>query len=360
MQNFRKLWGDERGAVVHIFAITFMLLLTIVGFGIDISSSVSEKEKLRSAADMAAVNTARALLAGEITEHDAKKYAQTAFNQYAAGYGAGGESVFGKVTFQSKTEVEKITKDGQTTYKVRVHGTAKVPASPLSIMLREGKSGTNVMDVGFNSESTARTEQAGSFSMALILDKSGSMGWNNPTRMTELKKAVTSLVGELNDVDPNNKFARLGAYSYDSYYRGRHELTWNRSAVNYWVNRLYAGGGTAAYSAIAKARIDLLDSSETSAHKAKNGQTPQLFMLYMTDGADSRSSQARDQCNIAKRAGITVYTVAFQAPSSGKKLLKDCATSNKHYYDAKNSDELNQVFRKIAKETANSVPFISG
>ncbi len=361
MLKFRRFWGDERGAVVHIFAITFMLLLTIIGFGIDISSAISQRERLQNAADQASVTTTRALLAGEIDVKDAEAYAKAAFQQIAAGYGAGGSSPFGEITFDSKTSVKKITKDGATTYKVVVEGGAEVPASPMSFFLRDGGSGKNKMSVGFKSETTGNTEQVGgAYSMALVLDKSGSMGWNYPTRMSVLKQAVGSLVSTLKESDKENKYARLGAYAYTWGYYGKFGLNWDKDAVQRWVNGLQAGGGTAAYSTIATARNDLLSAAESSAHMTKNGQKPEYFILYMTDGIDGRPTQARQECQRAKDAGITIYTVAFQAPASGKQLLRDCATSNKHYYDANNANQLNAIFKKIAKEAVSTVPFISG
>ena len=69
------------------------------------------------------------------------------------------------------------------------------------------------------------------------------------------------------------------------------------------------------------------------------------------------SSLARDLCTDMKalkngNPGITIYSVAFQAPLSARETLKDCAnedTANQtFYYSADSNEELRNAFRSIA------------
>jgi len=50
--------------------------------------------------------------------------------------------------------------------------------------------------------------------------------------------------------------------------------------------------------------------------------------------------------------GITIYSIAFQAPLDARKTLKACASPDSgkttHYFSADNENELRAAFQKIA------------
>jgi Flp pilus assembly protein TadG len=52
-------------------------------------------------------------------------------------------------------------------------------------------------------------------------------------------------------------------------------------------------------------------------------------------------------CNLAKANGVVVYGIAFEAPRNGQSLIKNCATSNAHYFEAKGL-QIKTAFRTIA------------
>ncbi|WP_227271511.1 TadE/TadG family type IV pilus assembly protein [Roseobacter weihaiensis] len=54
-------------------------------------------------------------------------------------------------------------------------------------------------------------------------------------------------------------------------------------------------------------------------------------------------------CNQAKDAGITVYTIAFEAPSSAVEQMKRCASSPALFYNARGV-EISTVFKSIARQ----------
>ena len=54
-------------------------------------------------------------------------------------------------------------------------------------------------------------------------------------------------------------------------------------------------------------------------------------------------------CEIAKTAGIIVYTVAVEAATAGQQALAKCASSPAHYFDV-SGDEMASVFESIAKQ----------
>ncbi len=62
--------------------------------------------------------------------------------------------------------------------------------------------------------------------------------------------------------------------------------------------------------------------------------------------ANARLSQI---CFQARQKGITIFSIAFEAPSAGKNALKDCASSISHYYEA-DGNELTDVFNSISSQ----------
>ncbi len=52
-------------------------------------------------------------------------------------------------------------------------------------------------------------------------------------------------------------------------------------------------------------------------------------------------------CAAAKDAGTTIFTIAFEAPPAGRALMKKCASSEAHYYEASGSD-ISSAFSAIA------------
>jgi Flp pilus assembly protein TadG len=57
-------------------------------------------------------------------------------------------------------------------------------------------------------------------------------------------------------------------------------------------------------------------------------------------------------CNLAKGRQITVFTIAFEAPTNAKTEMRTCATSVGHYYDVSGL-QIQSAFRSIANQIAN-------
>lgn len=82
----------------------------------------------------------------------------------------------------------------------------------------------------------------------------------------------------------------------------------------------------------------------------------------MTDGSfnttyDSKQGNSVNQpkvlCREMRKAGVQIYSVAFKAPASGQAVLKNCASSEAHYFEPENGDELIAVYEEIATSLSN-------
>ena len=136
---------------------------------------------------------------------------------------------------------------------------------------------------------------------------------------------------------------------------GSQKLHWLPKQTRSFVNALPASGGTDSTEAFSWAYDNVSDMKEVNQHKAKNGQEPQRYIVFMTDGDNNYSSadsSTRILCDQAKGAGVQVYTVAFAAPKRGKELLSYCASSSAHFFDAQSSADLIAAFKSIGEQAS--------
>lgn len=133
------------------------------------------------------------------------------------------------------------------------------------------------------------------------------------------------------------------------------------------INRFQARGWTAGHLGIAwsyyllSPHWDIWSSDRVA---QPYDEKVQKIAILMTDGAFNReytstdsTDQAATLCDNMKALkdgapGITIYSVAFQAPSSAQDTLRRCASENekgnKLYFSAANGDELRTAFQSIA------------
>jgi len=84
---------------------------------------------------------------------------------------------------------------------------------------------------------------------------------------------------------------------------------------------------------------DILGNTNAAEQKAYG-----KFEVHNTGWKDQRLDRV---CQAAKDQGIIVFTIAFEAPYSGRRLLKNCASSDGHYFNA-DGLEIGDAFVSIA------------
>lgn len=137
-------------------------------------------------------------------------------------------------------------------------------------------------------------------------------------------------------------------------------LTTDRETLKDYVDGLDPEGGTAGHLGVAwgwymisPEWADFLPTAPTEYNEPDYAKA----LILMTDGdfnavhhweLGSSSAQARDICDNIKDSGVVIYSVAFQAPSTGEAVLQDCATSDQTFFDPSNGQELSQAYQTIA------------
>ncbi|MBV2187016.1 MAG: VWA domain-containing protein [Rhizobium sp.] len=384
---FRGFMADRGGNFGTMTAIMLPVLLAGVGVAMDLAKLVQVRSALQDAADSAALSAASALAGKGISDEEAieqaKKFMAAQFkntNQNGA-LPIEGDQQDEDLADTALASVHRTAgASGATnTYEVTVTGQYDVPMNAFTRLL-----GYEKVRIGVESTAESTTESKNALSMYLVLDRSGSMAENTSTvneaqptkvetykcgyswcsrtvtnyvlKIDALKIAVADLVEQLKTADPEQKYVRTAAISYNSSSQSPTTFEWGTTKVTDYVKALSATGGTDSSNAVKTAYQKVTAASEVSAHIAKNGQKdPGKFIVFMTDGDNNQTiadTSTKTWCDSAKAADVEIFTVAFMAPWRGQQLLKYCATDTSHYYDANDAAQLVAAFKEIGEKAS--------
>ncbi len=364
MKMINKFFLNKRGNVVITFSLAFIPIMLSVGAAIDYSRSANLHSRIARATD-AALLAAVSNVMNEVDMDDIE-----AVN-------------------------ERLNEDFEPFFLANMYDAEDYDYNGFEITYVPGTLGVNVKVfadynavvfpvVGLEGWKTdvfaaakMRVKAGGAVSMFLVLDRSGSMaesnggrrkdgkrrsgkkgGGNNETKMESLQTAVNTMTINLKAADPEEKYLRMGAVAYSSYMWPHLDIKWDLDEANAYVQNMESYGGTDSSDAIDKAYTQLIQATEQSEHQNKSGQTPKLVIVFMTDGDNNYSgddTSTINTCDTAKAHGVEIYTVAFMAPRNGEALLSNCASSDSHYFEPQNNDDLIEAFKSIGDNVAESL-----
>jgi Flp pilus assembly protein TadG/uncharacterized protein YegL len=367
----RSFATDRSGTFALMFAITSVPVLIALGCSFDYVQALNAHRRMQTAIDAALVAAVKDV---GTDDDNALKLRVTEWVNAAAAPGstyilnADGVSI----DRTKSTIVASVSTTVPTSF-LRIVGINQIPVS-----VKSGVAGGSTV-----------TKSA--FSMYLVLDRSGSMkdptttsytttcytNNNNKTgaysctkvytKIEALKLAVTNLTTQLAQADPQNKYVRMAAVSYNGSMQTPTPLNWGESAVQTYVSALTPTSSTNSSTAMATAYSALSGTSEDQIHLAKNGVTnPKKYIVFMTDGENTmpnNSSQinvaadtsTKATCDAARTAGITVYTIAFMAPQHGQDLLRYCATTSADYFSAESTADIVNAFSSIGESSSQNL-----
>lgn len=378
-QAFLTLAKNKQGNFAVMTAICLPALLGIGGAAFEIARAMQVKADLQSVADSAVLSatTKARIQEGKMTE--AQMVA--AANSYIAASSFANElpeedreDLFAGIQLgASKQKTDKGEEFNVTSvinYNMRLN--------PLLSFI-----GHDSLRISVESNAKSTFNKGAAISLYMLLDRSTSMSYATETpgtnKISALKVAVNYLVDTLNTSDPTfssaasqqSKLMRTGAISYNHQADKESPMSWGtKASLKYSQDLKSPDGYTSAVDAM-KAAIKALEKSnpkESQEHQSQGNSSFSRYIVFMTDGemtgnnakwSSSIDSTVRTLCASAKADGITIFSVAFMAPSKGQDLLKNCATSQSHYFAPEKMSELVAAFGAIARQASSKVSVLT-
>ena len=156
-------------------------------------------------------------------------------------------------------------------------------------------------------------------SVVLAMDSSISMTATDvaPTRLDAAKSAASDFLDGLPE-----RF-RVGLVSFASSASVLQEPTDDRDAVRSSLDSLQSDLGTALGDAILRS-VELAPKQSVN---STTGDEPTFSVLLLSDGANSTGSDPLDAIEVAKEAGVAIYTIALGTDAGRVELTNDSGIS---------------------------------
>jgi uncharacterized protein YegL len=362
-----RMMRDQNGSFAIQLALLLPLLLGVASLAIDYTRALSFRSHAANAADAATLAAASKLALGDFSEDDARELAEVFF--------------FAQLSQSSSVKTTELASLNPQIVAVldeaRGGRTAEVRLSvdgAVQMMFPSWLIPGDSLSFHTESVSVSSSETHSAFSMMLVLDQSGSMiqcriGWwiiedqercdrqGTTTRLTSLQRAVDNLSRQLTEADREKQYVRMGLTTYAAALRAERALEWGTAGTAQFVRTIRAGGQTDSSAAFKRAYQLVTADREITEHRIRSGQdSPSRIILFMTDGENTSSSATRatlNDCAAAKNKDVIIYSVAFEATRGGQAMLRECASSADHYFEAANADQLMAAFERIGAEAAN-------
>ncbi len=289
---------DERGQITLMLAVALTVLLLFMALSVDVGLAYVTKAKLSKAVDAACLTAMRNLAQGQTTAGN------LAVNSFNANYSTSGlDAVAPSVTVG-------FAKDSYGNTLVNVSATASVRTFFMRLLPQ------------FQTFSVSDSAQAtrGKLVMAIILDRSGSMGSDGGG--SALQSAVPSFV---NDFDNANDEVTLVSFSSNS--SVNFQIATNfQTPISNAVKAMVFGGGTFGtggnYIASVGPPLTLADNQIGSV-PITTGQNTIRVVVYFTDGLMNMLQDSFD-CPASTTINYGGYdsgsTVDAMDPSTGTDL----------------------------------------
>ena len=392
-----KNWAkDTGGNVVMIFALCMVPVLMVAAFAVDSARQITTDRHLQAAIDAASLAGARAMEDASTTNAEIETIAM---NSYHANLDTAHADVAcidaaitidrlaGTVKVESTCAVQTMFGENLSpeTVSVSSAATAKANVTKLDLALMldvsGSMSGQKLTDLKTAAKNAARTlitpatgdrvrvsfvsyatsVNAGAYGNAALgrpagddsdgdgLDKvcvserTGSAAWNAD------KPEIGKWVGDASVECPDSSLL---------------PLTNNLTTFETEIDSLTADGWTAGHLGIAwswyliSSEWDDIWPTDSAPLLETEPQTVKAVIL-MTDGQfntayestmGNSNEQAKKMCDKMRDENVLVYAVAFQAPSSAKATLEDCAGDASRFFDAANGQQLLDAYAAIASQ----------
>ncbi len=399
--QFTRFAKDDRGGIAIIFALSAMVFFLSAGLAIDAGRAYNASSKVQGAIDAAALTAAKQMRDGNLTDSEVEAAARRLFDRQivASGGSLVNVSDFTVVVDQANGSVE-VKFEGNVTATIgRIAGfnTIDIPATSLAVFRPKN------IELGMSLDMTGSMRGAKMIALKaathdLIDIMLPDNGPANDVRIAFAPYAAGVNAGDYAADVSNGRasdgcvYERLGRNktslevpSIGGYLAVRQDfsrasrcpgsakvlpLTNDKELLRRNVDNFSTGGSTAGH--LGTAWAGYLLSPEWSAIFPSESEPAAMgdkntikAVILMTDGeyntyggrwGGGRQSgvDARGLCSEIKKQKTVVYAIGFELRNrSAISILKACASSSVHFFEAKNGAELRDAFRSIATSLSN-------
>ena len=402
-----RLAGDRRGSISILFGFSALVLFGAAGVGLNSLRAHRIATRASSALDSAALAAARAMSENEsLSDAEIIAIAQGVFAANTHGFSTQGvvagppSVVLNRVT---STVVISSNLSVATTlgHVVGVNALDFHKSASVSFVMRKvelamvldvtgsmntgGKldamkdAATDVIDtiIDPNNPSLTRIALVPYSASVNVTGYQGTISGGNSLDGCVLERNTAPYRDTDEPPGHHNDFAANGQLNSAS--NGRYvcpaaslmPLTNDKTCLTNTVNGYVANGATAGHIGLAFGWNTISPNwssifTGSNAPSAYGNPNVTKVVLLMTDGdfntsytAGTGSAEQTAESNTRTTAlcnamkdparNIQIYTVAFQAPPAAEALLRNCASSTSHYFDANDNAQLKAAFKEIAK-----------
>jgi Flp pilus assembly protein TadG len=399
LSRSRTFSSDERGVVAILFGLSVMVLVLLIGIAVDQARVYHSTSKLAAAADAAALAAGRAMLDGNFTDAEIAAIGEKFFSENlsanrdftdvhgvrvipnqmestirveidadvpmtftrVAGFNAVSTPTNSITSFEPADLELGMALDITGSMAGRKLDDLKDAAKDLIEVLLPGGEQPNKVRIGL--APYAASVQLGPYADATsggasrdgcVRERTGASPYSDATPDTGSYYAAG---GRPIDID-----ATEGRQGYACPSSPIVPLTEDKDALTRSIDSYDARGATAGHIG-AQWAWNLVSPNFKTVWPAASepvayddGKTTKAVIL-MTDGIfnisyanDRSAAQALSICSALGANNVKVYTVAFEAPTSAKTLLEDCAeAAGGEFFDATDGEALRSAFLSIAK-----------
>ncbi|MGB3455096.1 MAG: Tad domain-containing protein [Litorimonas sp.] len=298
-RRIRQFGQDERGNVAIMTALTMLVGIGFIGSAIDLSLASNTRDQAQNLSDALALSAAKVvgLTGGIPTDRSNGGYPEGTYTATELGFD------FGTMVEGGNDEVTvKVAYDLDSNEAiVTILGTLKTGFGQMV--------GLNEMDFGVTTRVVIPSEEIRDVvSVALVLDNSGSMAWDDKpleiqpggvevrpagavSRISALESSVNGFMDQMDPIagdqtEAGSKIFRTGmlAYNTSTISSRTKTMDWRLLSRSH-IDAMTAGGGTMPASSLTTAASWL--KSEPAIHKAVNQKDPLRYAVFMTDGVNS-------------------------------------------------------------------------
>ncbi len=290
---------EEDGQIAIMMAVSSLAILSVVGAAMDFTTLTNADAKAQTIADSVALTAAIYVKNNGVAPTSKDEGPFGVYTASELGY-----------------DMPSYVKNGNSGVTVTVNYDDEIGESTVTVKGETQPIFSQVMGydtIKFEAVAVVKyqkTEFSDPASIALILDNSGSMAWDdkeiefnsNGTHYTpsdaipRIDALKTSVIGFMDKLDSQvgnqtngadgDRILRTGmlAYNSDTISTRTVNMKWG-TLSNGNINSMQANGGTNSSPAMKTVRQWM--SNEDAVHKTENGKTPLKFAIFMTDGVNT-------------------------------------------------------------------------